>query len=52
MQITCLDKFKPEFKHVKGNLDITTEADCKTSTQYCVGHPLSSIATVVFFFLI
>ena len=49
MQITCLDKFKPEFRHVKDNIDVTAEADYKTSTQYCAGHPVSLIATVLFF---
>lgn len=49
MQITCLDKFKPEFRHVKDNIDITAEADYETATQHCAGHPLSLIATVLFF---
>lgn len=26
----CLNQLKTEFGHVKGNIDITTEADCKT----------------------
>jgi len=49
MPITCLDKFKPEFRHIKGSLDITTDADFKTSTQHCAGHTLSLTATVLFF---